>query len=403
MAARGKNIDKHNFLIQQLYVRQEFDECLELVEKVLQESQGQCQFAVYTKGMILRQRGSLQESLNMFQMAAALNASDPNNIKQVAKSLHLLGKHEAAIEVYNEVIQLAGRQWDVMFAIGQCYLNLREHESAAEAFKESLSSQQNDQVYMALGKLLTQMGRYDEARALYEEAVVAHPQHPELLTTLGLMHLRTNDNQRALQLLAQSLKLDPKNPRTVMAAASIMQDHSDHDNALIKYRAAAQHSPNSPQVWNNIGMCFFGKQRYVAAVACLKRALYLGPFEWIVSYNLGLVYLNVGQYASAFHFFSAAVNLKPDFAHSYMYLGLALSRLEDFENACLAYEKALELEDDYVFRLNYGIMLARHGHTDMAREQYAAFKRAFDQLDADAKESDADVTQQAELLGQMLK
>ena len=34
-------------------------------------------------------------------------------------------------------------------------------------------------------------------------------------------------------------------------------------------------------------MCFFGKQRYVAAIACLKRALYLDPFEWIISYNLG--------------------------------------------------------------------------------------------------------------------
>lgn len=34
-------------------------------------------------------------------------------------------------------------------------------------------------------------------------------------------------------------------------------------------------------------MCFFGKQRYVAAIACLKKALYLDPFEWIISYNLG--------------------------------------------------------------------------------------------------------------------
>lgn len=61
-------------------------------------------------------------------------------------------------------------------------------------------------------------------------------------------------------------------------------------------------------------------QRYIAAIACLKKALYLGPFEWIISYNLGLVHLHTGQYASAFHYFSASINLKPDFAHSYMYL-----------------------------------------------------------------------------------
>ena len=148
-----------------------------------------------------------------------------------------------------------------------------------------------------------------------------------MLTTLGLLYLRTEKNDRALQLLAKSLQLDGKNSRTVIAAASIMQDHSDHDNALSEYRQVVAQSPNSPQVWNNIGMCFFGKQRFIAAIACLKKALFLGPFEWIVSYNLGLVYLNTGQYASAFHYFSAAINLKPDFAHSYMYLGVALAKV----------------------------------------------------------------------------
>jgi Bardet-Biedl syndrome 4 protein len=96
-------------------------------------------------------------------------------------------------------------------------------------------------------------------------------------------------------------------------------------------RVAAVQMPHSAQLWNNIGMCFFGKQKYVAvrtlcrepvapvltraqAVACLKRALFLAPFEWIIAYNLGLVLLNTQQYASAFHYLSASINLKPDFA-----------------------------------------------------------------------------------------
>ena len=92
------------------------------------------------------------------------------------------------------------------------------------------------------------------------------------------------------------------------------------DVALVKYRVAAVQTPNSAQLWNNIGMCFFGKQRFVASIACLKRALYLDPFEWIISYNLGLVHLNTGQHASAFHYFSTSINLKPDFPSSYMCL-----------------------------------------------------------------------------------
>ena len=38
-----------------------------------------------------------------------------------------------------------------------------------------------------------------------------------------------------------------------------MQDKSDYDGALIKYRINAISNSNSAQLWNNIGMCFFGK------------------------------------------------------------------------------------------------------------------------------------------------
>ena len=34
-----------------------------------------------------------------------------------------------------------------------------------------------------------------------------------------------------------------------------MQDHHDMDIALVKYRVAAVQTPNSPQLWNNIGHC----------------------------------------------------------------------------------------------------------------------------------------------------
>ena len=196
----------------------------------------------------------------------------------------------------------------------------------------------------------------------------------------------------------------------------------------------------------------------VQCIACLKRAHYLDPFEWIISYNLGqcslltahcsllaavsarrhalllflflflllclfvclfwcavvvvsvqlraglfsplisvdwcvappsllvagLAHMMTGQYASAFHYFSASINLKQvnaswkrtekhrekeseraserererknktelnwtilaasqGYPNSYMYLAIVLDRLGDFANACNAYDKALEL------------------------------------------------------------
>lgn len=38
------------------------------------------------------------------------------------------------------------------------------------------------------------------------------------------------------------------------------------------------------------------------------------------------VHLHTEQYASAFHYLSASINLKSDFAHSYMYLAITLGK-----------------------------------------------------------------------------
>jgi hypothetical protein len=42
------------------------------------------------------------------------------------------------------------------------------------------------------------------------------------------------------------------------------QNHQDFDVALSKYKIAAQLLPESISLWNNIGMCFFEKKKYVA-------------------------------------------------------------------------------------------------------------------------------------------
>ena len=52
--------------------------------------------------------------------------------------------------------------------------------------------------------------------------------------------------------------------QAILAAGCMMQDHGDYDVALSKYHVAAINSPESPQLWNNIAMCFFGKKKYVA-------------------------------------------------------------------------------------------------------------------------------------------
>lgn len=395
--------EKTNWLIHMLYIRQDYDQCLEKIEEALKGCNGMAEYPIYVKALIKRQRGEIQDSLQLFQAATCLNPHNICNLKQVGRSLYLLGKHKAALDVYEEAQRIGIDDWEIWHNKGLCNMYLKQYDGAADCFKRANAIQRHDATYMQLGKVFTLQEEYKTAIEVYLEALEFSPENPELLTTVGLLYLRLGENYKAFDFLGNSLTHDPRNPKTILAAGSIIQDHQDMDVALVKYRVAAVQTPNSAQLWNNIGMCFFGKQRYVASIACLKRALYLDPFEWIISYNLGLVHLNTGQYASAFHYFSTSINLKPDFPSSYMYLAITLNRLDDFENACAAYEKAIDMEEDHLFELNYSITLFNNDELDKARAHYAEFEKLWARLDEDTKNSDQEVVEQQQALGEALR
>eukprot|EP00960_Hanusia_phi_P060554 764539-Hanusia_phi.AAC.8 len=203
-----------------------------------------------------------------------------------------------------------------------------------------------------------------------EDGSGKHAHHHFRLTTVGLLYLRIGENFRAFDFLGNSLTHDPRNSKTILAAgqpeAALCFDPPADPCHRIHHPRSLGHGRSTCQVSSCCGSdselrttveqhryvllwkagqqssssCFtshFSIQRHVAAIACLKKALYLDPFEWIISYNLGLVHLHTGdaasreikrsrepaeQYASAFHYFSSSINLKPDFPSSYMFLFL---------------------------------------------------------------------------------
>ncbi|KAG5187948.1 Bardet-Biedl syndrome 4 [Tribonema minus] len=387
--------DRLNWLIYLTFVRRDFKECMSLIEQQLRAHRGLCEYPLYAKGLLLRMEGKIADSLLLFQAAICLNPDSSTYLKQVGRCFYLLGKHKAALGVYDQAEKLCSEDWEVWHNKGLCYTYLRHNDAAAAAYEQANSICRHDATFLQLGRVLQLKGDAAAAVAVYEEALEFSPESSELLTALGLLHLGAGRGAQAFDCLGSALTHDARNVRAILAAGSVMQDNDDMDVALVKYRVAAVHAPNSAQLWNNVGMCFYGKGKLVAAVACLKRAQYLDPFAWKVNFNLGLIHLGTQQYASAFHYFSAAINMNPAHARSYAHLGVALSRLDDFDNACAAYDKALELDGgDATTVLNYAIALCANDEPERARALYERLTRLMEDGAGYAEERDADVIAQ---------
>lgn len=382
--------ERRNWLLHLHYVRKEYPICKALINEILTEAAGMCEYAVYVKALILREEGEIQESLDAFQQCVQINQSNPTNLKQVARSLFLLGRHKAALQVYNEALKVCPHDWEIFHNQGVCYMYTKDTDKAKECLQTALHLSKHDITYKILGKCYLNEHNIEEAVAVFKKAVEFSPENPELMTTLGLLYMQLNENQKAFEMLGNALVYDPCNVKAILAAGAMIQDQGDFEVALTKYHNASTKIPESPQLWNNIGMCFFGKTKYVAAISCLKRAIYLAPFEWTIMYNLGLVHITMQQYASAFHYLTAAVTIKPKLAKLYMLLAITLTNLDAHENAKQAYEQALKYNtSDPEISLNYAIFLCNKNERQAAIQQLVAYKEKIKATDGQ-KQSNID-------------
>ena len=311
------SIDKYNWLLHVMYARGESDRLQQFIRSQTRKNA----YMTYVQGLVLRQEGRIVEALEYFQRCV-VEYPTLTNIKQVAKTLALLGRYRVAIDAYKEALARTNSDWEIYHNLGLCYMQLRELPEAKENFLQALQvSEMQEASYLALGRVHLLEGSRDEAENIFERGARRNPESPALFTEIGLLAFQRGHYAKAFECFGTALTFSPTHIPAIMAACQVIQKHGDADVALSKYRIVYGRKPECAQVWNNIGMCFFSKKKFVAAISCLKRANYLAPFELYVLYNLGLIHLYLQQYASAAIFLQSAIRLNRKHAPSYALLG----------------------------------------------------------------------------------
>ena len=103
--------------------------------------------------MILRIRGNIRESLELFKKCYRLNPTNVDYLKQFGHSLYLLGKHKAAIEVFDECCNLKNDDWEVYLYKGLSYKFLRVFDEAITNFIMANNCHKHEYTFIELGRM----------------------------------------------------------------------------------------------------------------------------------------------------------------------------------------------------------------------------------------------------------
>jgi len=87
------------------------------------------------------------------------------------------------------------------------------------------------------------------------------------------------------------------------------------DQAIAQYKDYLEKDPTNPDARVDMGICYFEKQQYDAAIREMERAVRDAPDHQLGHYNLGIVNLNAGNLEAARTWFEKARDIDPTSAY----------------------------------------------------------------------------------------
>lgn len=174
-----------------------------------------------------------------------------------------------------------------------------------------------------------------------------------MLLTLGILHWRKGEYEKAESLLEEaielSVKLDNKwlEAECLNARAFVYTGMGKVDHAIDSYKQAIRLLPNQIFAWNNLGNLCAKIGRNDEAIVTFSKAVECNPEDSIAWNGLGNVYQAIGYYDDAITSYRKSIQFTSTFAQPWNGLGDVYSIMGRMEDAIAAYERSINISRSY--------------------------------------------------------
>jgi adenylate cyclase len=164
----------------------------------------------------------------------------------------------------------------------------------------------------------------------------------------------------------KALELDSDLAEAHASLGLVLNEQWDLTGAEKELKHAITLKPNyaTAHHWYSNVLGSFG--RYEQAIEFEKRALELDPYSSTFSQGIAIQLLMMGRTREAIAQFEKTAEIDPGFASVYVWKAWAHERVGDFDQAIVDAEKAVELQENSLTRLNLASIYARAGRREQA-------------------------------------
>ncbi len=233
------------------------------------------------------------------------NPSDPDLRVAVAQWYLEKGLVDQAVEQGEEALRLQADHQGALILLGQAYRSVGDIDQAIAQLSRVAELNRHSEfaaidtrmnlVHYQLGELYSQKGEYESAAEAYQSALIVDRTDADARYSLALVYQALGDHTAAVEQLTEALRYVPG-----FAEA--------YEGLLVSYQALEMRD----------------EAAYAEAMVAYSRADYWGAAEQL----------------------KQVIQSSPEFAPTYLGLGLAYEKLGEKEQAVAALEQYLQLEPD---------------------------------------------------------
>jgi tetratricopeptide (TPR) repeat protein len=235
-----------------------------------------------------------------YEALRSASETEPNNIPlkvQLATVLRELGRLDEAAAIYERVLAIDARNVQSLNGLGWIAQARGDHEAAVAHFTSAADLGPPDlPMQFNLARLLTNLGRTDEAKAIYVRALARAPRHPTVRKGLGALARARYEWTEALEHFQAALALDPSNAEIRIELARTLCDMKRWDEAADSFRAVLQVAPQNIDALLGLAATAKAQGDRSTALALFENVAALAPLNLETKTEIRLLKLAHGSF-----------------------------------------------------------------------------------------------------------
>lgn len=229
-----------------------------------------------------RDAGDLEGAEATARALKAANPEDARTTYLLAQMLDLRGRHQEIVDLVKpEIARLRaakakpGQVGLLLGAQGLALLQLKRYDEAIAVYKDAIAASPDDTgVMFQFGAALDRAGKRPDAQKVFRDLIAKDPLDANALNYLGYMLAEQGTSlDEAVTLIQRALKVDPENPSYLDSLGWAYFQQGQLDLADAPLSTAAGQLPKNSVIQDHLGDLRLRQNRRAEAVEAWQRAL----------------------------------------------------------------------------------------------------------------------------------